>query len=118
MLAAAGAEVLVNDLLEERTQTVVGEIEAAGGRARSTPFDVTDYDAVKAAVDEAGPVDILVNNAGNAGSTEPHGQLRPVDLRRDHARLVGPLHQDQLLRRPQLRARRVAGDDRGADGVA
>ena len=40
MLAAAGAEVLVNDLLEERTDTVVGEIEAArrpgGGRRRST----------------------------------------------------------------------------------
>ena len=36
MLASAGAEVLVNDLLEERTQKVVGEIEDAGGRARST----------------------------------------------------------------------------------
>ena len=75
MLATAGAEVLVNDLLEERTQKVVGEIEAAGGRARSMPFDVTDYDAVKAAFDEADPVDILVNNAGNAGSTSLMGSF-------------------------------------------
>jgi 2-hydroxycyclohexanecarboxyl-CoA dehydrogenase len=28
------------------------------------PVDITDYDAVKQAVDAAGPVDILVNNAG------------------------------------------------------
>ena len=68
MLAAAGAEVLVNDLVEERTQTVVGEIETGGGQARSVPFDVTDYDAVHAAISAAGPVDILVNNAGNAGA--------------------------------------------------
>jgi NAD(P)-dependent dehydrogenase (short-subunit alcohol dehydrogenase family) len=75
MLAAAGAEVLVNDLLLERTQTVVGEIEAAGGRAYSAPFDVTDYAAVKAAIGEAGPVDILVNNAGNAGSPNLMGSF-------------------------------------------
>ena len=47
---------------------MVGEIEAGGGQARSVPFDVTDYDAVSAAIAEAGPVDILVNNAGNAGA--------------------------------------------------
>ena len=68
MLAAAGAEVLVNDLIEDRARTVVGEIESDGGRAVSVPFDVTDYDAVKAAIGAAGPVDILVNNAGNAGA--------------------------------------------------
>ena len=75
MLAAAGAEVLVNDLLLERTQNVVGEIEAAGGRALSTPFDVTDYAAVKAAIDGSGPVDILVNNAGNAGAPNLMGSF-------------------------------------------
>ena len=44
MLAAAGAEVLVNDLVVERTQTVVGEIEATGGHAgqyRSTSRTTT-----------------------------------------------------------------------------
>jgi len=64
----AGAEVLVNDLRGERADQVVDEIRSDGGSARSVPFDVTDYDAVRAAVAEAGPVDVLVNNAGNAGA--------------------------------------------------
>jgi 3-oxoacyl-[acyl-carrier protein] reductase len=75
MLAAAGAEVLVNDLIDERTRNVVTEIESDGGRAVSVPFDVTDYDAVKAAIDAAGPVDILVNNAGNAGAPDLIGSF-------------------------------------------
>ncbi|CAJ1509755.1 SDR family NAD(P)-dependent oxidoreductase [[Mycobacterium] burgundiense] len=66
--AAAGAEVLVNDLRAERAQVVVDEIEEHGGSAGAVPFDVTDYDAVSAAVATAGPVDILINNAGNAGA--------------------------------------------------
>ncbi len=64
----AGAEVLVNDLRGERADQVVDEIRADGGSSRSVPFDVTDYDAVRAAVAGAGPVEILVNNAGNAGA--------------------------------------------------
>ncbi|TQS44752.1 SDR family NAD(P)-dependent oxidoreductase [Cryptosporangium phraense] len=65
--AEAGAEVLVNDLRAERAQEVADEIAAAGGAAAGVPFDVTDYDAVTAAVSDGGPVDVLVNNAGNAG---------------------------------------------------
>jgi len=72
-LGEAGAEVLVNDLVLERAQDVVGEIEQAGGRARPAVFDVTDYDAVLAAVADAGPVDVLVNNAGNAGRAATMG---------------------------------------------
>ena len=44
-------------------------------------FDVTDYPAVLAAIDEEGPVDILVNNAGNAGRATTMGM-------EDLARLV------------------------------
>ena len=66
--AEAGAEVLVNDLRAERAHEVVGEIHAAGGAAIPIAFDVTDYDAVSAALAAAGSVDILVNNAGNAGA--------------------------------------------------
>ena len=62
MLAAQGAKVAVNDFVPERAAAVAEEI---GGVA--TPFDVTDLDAVTAAVAELGPVDILVNNAGNGG---------------------------------------------------
>lgn len=66
-LAAAGAEVLVNDLVEERAAAVVDGILAAGGKAASAAFDVTDYHAITAALRDHPPVDILVNNAGNAG---------------------------------------------------
>jgi NAD(P)-dependent dehydrogenase (short-subunit alcohol dehydrogenase family) len=62
MLAAQGAKVAVNDFVPERAAAVAKEI---GGVA--TPFDVTDLDAVRAAVADLGPVDILVNNAGNGG---------------------------------------------------
>ncbi len=66
--AAAGAEVAVNDLDLDRARAVVDEIASAGGTARPAAFDVTDYAAVEAAVEQAGPVDVLVNNAGNAGA--------------------------------------------------
>jgi 3-oxoacyl-[acyl-carrier protein] reductase len=80
-LAQAGAEVLVNDLVDERAQRVVDAIVADGGAARPAVFDVTDYDAVVAAVAHGGPVDILVNNAGNAGRATTMGM-------EDLARLV------------------------------
>lgn len=75
-LAAAGAEVVVNDLVEERARGVVAEIEADGGdrgRASAAAFDVTDWDAVRTVVEGSGGVDILVNNAGNAGRADTHG---------------------------------------------
>ncbi len=72
-LAAAGAEVVVNDLVEERAAAVVAEIEAEGGRGATATFDVTDWDAVADAVALMGPIDVLVNNAGNAGKAATHG---------------------------------------------
>ena len=75
MLAAAGAEVLVNDLVPERTEAVADEITAEGGRAVALPFDVTDYQAVRAATEAVAPPDILVNNAGNAGAPDLVGSF-------------------------------------------
>jgi NAD(P)-dependent dehydrogenase (short-subunit alcohol dehydrogenase family) len=76
-LAARGAKVVVNDLGGARdgtggsataAETVVAEIRAAGGEAIANAANVTNYEQVKAMVDEAvakwGRVDILVNNAG------------------------------------------------------
>jgi 3-oxoacyl-[acyl-carrier protein] reductase len=75
MLGAAGAEVLVNDLVEERARAVVEEIEAEGGAAVAAPFDVTDYAAVRDALSSLGTVDVLVNNAGNAGTPDLMGSF-------------------------------------------
>ncbi len=51
----------------EAASTVVSAIEAAGGRAQTISFDVTDATATRAALEGAlndGPIQILVNNAG------------------------------------------------------
>lgn len=70
-LAAQGARVAVNDLVEERAAETAGKITAEGGEAIPVAFDVTRIEEVEAGaarISEAlGPVDILVNNAGNAG---------------------------------------------------
>jgi len=68
LLAAQGATVHVNDIVEDRAQETVAQIADAGGSASTLPFDVTDYDAVVAAIADVGTVDILVNNAGNGGA--------------------------------------------------
>ena len=72
-LAADGMHVCINDLDAQRAEQAAADIVKAGGEASAVPFDVTDLDAVQAAVREIesriGGVDILVNNAGNAGAS-------------------------------------------------
>ena len=74
-LASRGAAVAVNDLHEDRAESIAQEIQAAGGRACAAPFDVTDFDAVQSGIARAendlGPLDILVNNAGVPEPFEP-----------------------------------------------
>jgi 3-oxoacyl-[acyl-carrier protein] reductase len=68
LFASEGAKVAVTDLNKAACDSVVAEIEAAGGTARSFALDVSSHDAIKATVDEIadhfGGIDILVNNAG------------------------------------------------------
>ena len=79
-LAAQGAHVVVNDCFAERAAAAADEITEAGGSASHAAFDVTDLDAVVAAVGEIGTVDILVNNAGLAGPTDMRTeQFRDMD---------------------------------------
>ena len=68
VLARQGAQVLVNDIVQERADEVVHQITLSGGTARAVLFDVTNLDSVLTALAPTGPIDILVNNAGNAGS--------------------------------------------------
>lgn len=66
--AAEGAKVLVADLNAEGAQTVVKEIEEAGGTAVAVTGDLSEQAVVdqvaKTAVERFGGVDVLVNNAG------------------------------------------------------
>lgn len=67
-LGARGASILASDIDEERLGTVVQTINDAGGRASALPLDVTDAEAVRAAIDttvaEQGRIDYLFNSAG------------------------------------------------------
>ncbi|NOG71192.1 SDR family NAD(P)-dependent oxidoreductase [Roseicella sp. DB1501] len=72
LLAREGAKVAVADMLEAEGQSVVAEIEKAGGTTRFLRLDVAEEDQWEAAVAEVtgawGRLDILVNNAGISGS--------------------------------------------------
>ncbi len=61
-LAGAGARVAINGRTAEAVEARVAEIDGAV----AAPFDVTDEEAVAAAVAALGQVDVLVNNAGIA----------------------------------------------------
>jgi 3-oxoacyl-[acyl-carrier protein] reductase len=70
LFADEGAHVAVTDLDAAAVQTVVAEIEGAGGSAAGWAMDVTDTEVVNRVVGEAaerfGGLDIVVNNAGIA----------------------------------------------------
>jgi 3-oxoacyl-[acyl-carrier protein] reductase len=76
LFADEGAKVAVTDLTRDRVDAVVDRIRTAGGTAHGIVLDVTDADAIIAAVEEIraelGPIDVVVNNAGLAvgGSLE------------------------------------------------
>lgn len=63
-LAAAGAEVIAMSRTPAELDAVVARITADGGTARALVCDVTDTDAMQAAVAGLGRLDICVNNAG------------------------------------------------------
>jgi NAD(P)-dependent dehydrogenase (short-subunit alcohol dehydrogenase family) len=64
-LATAGAEVVVAARRRDLLETLVGEIQAAGGAASAVDMDVTDGASIAAAFASApGPIDVVVNNAG------------------------------------------------------
>lgn len=88
-LAEQGALVLVNDVDAATAQKTVDKIVESGGQAESLVFDVTDLEAVTAAVNGR-PIDILVSNAGNGGvggmvptpfaELDPSAWAGPVDV--------------------------------------
>ena len=65
-LAEAGADVVLAARGAAALQDAVDAVSAVGHSAAALPLDVTDVDAVRAAVAAEGPFDILVNSAGIA----------------------------------------------------
>jgi NAD(P)-dependent dehydrogenase (short-subunit alcohol dehydrogenase family) len=80
-LAAEGAAVTVTARSKDQLDTVVREIEAAGGRALAVAGDVTKRDDVERVVAAAekkfGPTSVLVNNAGVTGPFGPVWVMDP-----------------------------------------
>lgn len=66
--ASVGADIVIADIVPERCEAVVKEVEALGRGALGVPTNVTDSEQVDAMVaharDRFGRIDILVNNAG------------------------------------------------------
>nr|WP_319515190.1 SDR family oxidoreductase [uncultured Cohaesibacter sp.] len=67
-LAEAGAEIVLNDIAEDRLENAAQKLTDMGAKVHKLPFDVTDAGLVAQKIDtfetEVGPIDILVNNAG------------------------------------------------------
>ncbi|MEL6424819.1 MAG: SDR family oxidoreductase [Pseudomonadota bacterium] len=67
-LAEAGAALVLNGRSADKLEAAADDLRATGATVDTMLADVTDHDAVRAAVDhveaEHGPIDILVNNAG------------------------------------------------------
>ncbi len=111
-LAAQGATVAVNDLVEARAAATVEDLRAAGARAVAAPFDITDPDAVASGVEATvtslgAPIDILVNNAGVPAEMvlAPFRELDPDDWHRYvDLNLYGSLHCIRAVVDPMVEA--------------
>ena len=66
--AEEGCRLALFDVNENAVEAAAQRVRGAGGSVTTYPVDITDTDAVKAAVDafagDAGRIDVLVNNAG------------------------------------------------------
>ncbi len=82
IFAEAGAKVAIFDVDAEGGERVAAEVERAGGEAVFLETDITQPDAVEAAVAEVvarfGGLEILYNNAG--GATAVDGSLLEIPL--------------------------------------
>jgi 3-oxoacyl-[acyl-carrier protein] reductase len=85
-LAADGWDVVVSDAHERRCGELAAELGEEHGREfLAVPLDVTDFEAVAAAVEwivaERGSIDALVNNAG-WNAIAPIAEMDPEDWRK------------------------------------
>jgi meso-butanediol dehydrogenase/(S,S)-butanediol dehydrogenase/diacetyl reductase len=82
-LANDGADIAIADLNDEKMNAVAGEVRSLGRKATVFKADVSNRDAVYAAIDhtekELGGFNILVNNAGIA-SIQPLADVTPEEF--------------------------------------
>jgi len=109
-LAEHGANVVVNDVVEESAKQVAAEIEEMDVAAMPVVADITCEDSVKAMVtavmDRFGQIDILVNNAG---ITQDNLVVRMSEEQWDAVlavNLKGAFLCTKAVARPMLKARR------------
>jgi NAD(P)-dependent dehydrogenase (short-subunit alcohol dehydrogenase family) len=78
-LAEEGARLALFDVLDDAGAALVAELNAKGAKARYWHVDVSNEQAVHAAIDEVaahfGGVDVLINNAGIAGANKPTHEI-------------------------------------------
>lgn len=71
--AAAGADIVIGDIVPERCDETAARVREMGRRALAVPTDVLEIDKIRALVaaasEQFGRIDILVNNAGGAKPT-------------------------------------------------
>jgi NAD(P)-dependent dehydrogenase (short-subunit alcohol dehydrogenase family) len=95
LLASRGAHVLVNDLGTDASgrgsdagiaQTVVTEVEDAGGSAAGSVASVATVEGARSIIDDAlsrwGRIDVLINNAGPGSAPSTIDQVDEAELRR------------------------------------
>ena len=84
--AAAGARLLVTDILGDQAERVAAEIRANGAEVEAMTVDVTDEARVIAMVDGAvsrfGRLDGALNNAGGGCSPAPTADVTLADMHR------------------------------------
>ena len=109
-LAEHGANVVVNDVVEESAEQVAAQIEEMGVAAMPVVADITSEDAVKkmvtAVMDGFGQIDILVNNAG---ITQDNLLMRMSEEQWDTVlavNLKGAFLCTKTVARPMVKARR------------
>lgn len=85
LFAQAGAKLVVAARRQSELNTLVAEIEAAGGQAVAIAGDVIDEVLAKELVDTAknrfGGLDIAFNNAGTIGAMKPSSELSQAEWR-------------------------------------
>ncbi|MGB0574713.1 MAG: SDR family NAD(P)-dependent oxidoreductase [Alphaproteobacteria bacterium] len=81
LFASEGAAVACVDIIEENVKKTASDIEAAGGKAIAIVCDVTDEEAVKAAIDETVSAFGRLNVVFNAAAyTDPLLPLHELDV--------------------------------------